>query len=279
MNTKVKNDYSIQSVSVALSLLEQFSKGVNEYTLSELSRALKVNKNKVFRLLATLELNEFIVKNEQTGGYCLGNKALSLGRAYINSRKVIRESRLVIEELSGICNETVSIVLFRNDSIIIEDIVESTYPVRAVFQIGETLPVNCSAAGSVYAAYVDSMNSKNLFILKTGKIKEVLDKGYALLTEDSNTGVVEIAAPIRNHDSHVIGAVSVHGPTTRLTGAPYLAALSLMVREASEKISNHLGYCASVNQYDRYSSTEQMSPNPKPYNKNKVHRTAMGSVL
>ena len=277
MNAKVKNDYSIQSVSVALSLLEQFSKGVNEYTLSELSRALKVNKNKVFRLLATLELNEFIVRNEQTGGYCLGNKALSLGRAYINSRKAIRESRPVLEELSGICNETVTLVLFRNDSIIVEDIVESTCQVRAVFQIGETLPMNCSAAGSIYAAYVDSMNSKNLFILKTGKIKEVLAKGYALLTEDSNSGAVEIAAPIRNHDSHVIGAVSVHGPTTRLAGAPYLAALSLMVREASEKISNHLGYCAPINQYDRYSSTE--SPNPRPHNKNKVHRTAMGSVL
>lgn len=262
MNTKLKNDYSILSVSIALSLLEQFSKGANEYTLSELYRVLKVSKNKVFRLLVTLELNGFIVKNEQTGGYFLGNKALSLGRAYINSRKVIRDSRPVLEELSGICNETVTLVLFRNDSIIVEDIVESTYPVRAVFQVGETLHMNCTAAGSIYAAYVDSMNNKNLFILRTGKTKEVLDKGYALVTEGSDTGVVEIAAPIRNHDSHVIGAVCVHGPTTRLASDPYIATLSLLVRKASEKISNHLGYCAPINQYDSNICAEQMAHIP-----------------
>ena len=52
--TKLKSDYSIQTVSNALRVLEVFS-DEDEIGVSELSRRLGLHKNNVFRLLATLE--------------------------------------------------------------------------------------------------------------------------------------------------------------------------------------------------------------------------------
>ena len=53
--SKPKSDYTIQTVSNALRLLEAFAADA-ELGVSELSRRLGLHKNNVFRLLATLEL-------------------------------------------------------------------------------------------------------------------------------------------------------------------------------------------------------------------------------
>ncbi len=49
-----KSNYIIQSVSHALDVLEQFYGSVDEIGVTELSKRLKLHKNNVFRLLATL---------------------------------------------------------------------------------------------------------------------------------------------------------------------------------------------------------------------------------
>ncbi len=50
---KPKADYAIQTVANALRLLEEFGDEV-EIGVAELSRRLRLHKNNVFRLLATL---------------------------------------------------------------------------------------------------------------------------------------------------------------------------------------------------------------------------------
>ena len=49
-----KSNYIIQSVSHALDVLEQFFQDADELGVTELSKRLKLHKNNVFRLLATL---------------------------------------------------------------------------------------------------------------------------------------------------------------------------------------------------------------------------------
>jgi len=50
-----KVNYTIQSVSHALDILESFTKTEDELGVTELSKRLGLHKNNVFRLLATLE--------------------------------------------------------------------------------------------------------------------------------------------------------------------------------------------------------------------------------
>ncbi len=72
MVRREKANYVIQSVSHALDVLEQFSGNVDEIGVTELSKRLKLHKNNVFRLLATLEARGYIEQNKSSENYRLG---------------------------------------------------------------------------------------------------------------------------------------------------------------------------------------------------------------
>jgi len=245
---------------MALSLLERIGNDANEYSLSDLSMQLKLNKNRVFRLLASLEYNDFIAKNKQTGGYRLGYKTLSLGRAYLNNRPYIRTCRPVLEKISNAFNETVCLISFKKNSLIVEDIVESSFPVRAVLRVGDSLTMNCSAAGRLFTTCAVGARNENPSNQLTRKAGESLANDNTFVIEISDTGVVEIAAPIRNQDLQVIGAISVHGPTSRLAIEPYMFMVSHKVNEAAAEISNLLGYCSQVTMLDNYQLLNPLDP-------------------
>ena len=67
-----KSNYIIQSVSHALDVLEEFRGDVDELGVTELSRKLKLHKNNVFRILATLQSRNYIEQNKANENYRLG---------------------------------------------------------------------------------------------------------------------------------------------------------------------------------------------------------------
>ena len=79
-----KTNYVIQSVAHALDVLEQFYGELDELGVTELSKRLKLHKNNVFRLLATLESRGYIEQNKATENYRLGIRCLQLGQTYVN---------------------------------------------------------------------------------------------------------------------------------------------------------------------------------------------------
>ena len=60
--------------------------------------------------------------------------------------------------------------------------------------------------------------------------------GFAVVDSELEPGLVAIAAPIRSADGSVVAAVSVSGPSMRLTRQE-VAAVVPRVREAAEAIS------------------------------------------
>lgn len=95
-----KTNYVIQSVAHSLDVLEQFSRDVDELGVTELSKRLKLHKNNVFRLLATLEARGYIEQNRSTENYRLGIRCLNLGRSYINHMGLVRQARPILSELA-----------------------------------------------------------------------------------------------------------------------------------------------------------------------------------
>ena len=79
-----KSNYIIRSVSHALDVIEQFFGEADELGVTELSKRLKLHKNNIFRLLATLESRGYIEQNKATENYRLGIRCLQLGQAYVS---------------------------------------------------------------------------------------------------------------------------------------------------------------------------------------------------
>src|SRR5271157_6484304 len=94
-----KSDYAIQTVSNALSLLHAFH-CEEELGVTELSRRLRLHKNNVFRLLATLEESGYVEQAPASDRYRLSFACLALGQAFVRSRKLLREAQPLLEGLS-----------------------------------------------------------------------------------------------------------------------------------------------------------------------------------
>jgi len=192
MAKKEKSEYLIQSVSHALDLLEQFHDEVDELGVTELSKRLKLHKNNVFRLLATLESRGYIDQNRVTENYRLGLKTLELGQTFVKQMGLLRQSRPVLEWMVKECNETSYIAILKDFDIIYLDAVETDLTVRVVTRVGSRLPAYCSAAGKAQLAYLSEEELESYFAGKELKrytqhtitgIEELKTKGWRLACE------------------------------------------------------------------------------------------------
>ncbi len=254
---KSKTNYIIQAVSHALDLLEQFRDDVDELGVTELSRRLKLHKNNVFRLLATLESRNYIQQNPLTGNYRLGLKNLELGQTMIRQMGLLRQARPILEQLSGCNNETAYIAVLKESYVVYMDVVESRHAVRVVPRIGAWLPAHCTAAGKVQLAYLletgTDLPLPDPLPSCTGstivdrdelirQLRTVAERGYAVDDEEKDAGVRCVSAPIRDYTAKVIGAVSISGPVSRLCDKRLNSELIPQIKHAAAEISRRLGY-------------------------------------
>ena len=258
MAKKEKSEYIIQAVDHALDLLEQFHDDVDELGVTELSKRLKLHKNNVFRLLATLESRGYIEQNRVTENYRLGLKTLELGQTFIKQMGLLRQSRPVLEALVRDCNETTYVAILKDFHIVYLDAVETDLTVRVVTRVGSRLPAYCTAAGKIQLAYMTDEELDNYLptkemkrytantIVDRDELKKhlaiVAEQGYAIDNEELDSGVRCVGAPIRDYTRRIIGAVSISGPSMRFTDERLEKELIPMVKKAAEEISTKLGY-------------------------------------
>jgi DNA-binding IclR family transcriptional regulator len=258
MVKKDKSEYIIQAVSHALDLLEQFHDDVDELGVTELSKRLKLHKNNVFRLLATLESRGYIEQNKATENYRLGLKALELGQTFIKQMGLLRQAKPILEQIVEDCNETSYVAIYKENHTVYLDVVETNLTVRVVSRVGSRLPAYCTAAGKVHMAFMTDEELEDLlaetkFIqhtpstissaeaLKT-ELAKVREQGYAFDDEELDPGVRCIAAPIRDYTRRIVGAISISGPSMRLNNERVDAELVPLVIKAGSDLSTRLGY-------------------------------------
>lgn len=258
MAKKEKTDYVIQAVYHALDLLEQFRDEVDELGVTELSKRLDLHKNNVFRLLATLESRHYIEQNRVTGNYRLGLKTLELGQNFIKQMGLLRQARPVLEQLVRECNETTYVAILKDFQIVYLDVVETDMTVRVVPRVGAQLPAYCTAAGKVQIANMSDEELAKFLPAKELKrytpntvtdrdvlkkqLKKIVEQDYAIDDEELDMGVRCIGAPIRDYTRRIVGAISISGPSMRLTDERMEKELIPKVRQAAEEISSKLGY-------------------------------------
>lgn len=258
MSDRKKTSYNIQVVGSALDVLEQFHCTDEELGLTELCTHLKISKNRVFRLLATLESRNFIEQNKKTTGYRLGLKNLQLGHTFLKQTGFLRHAKPVLESLTRKCNETSYVAILKDFQAVYLDSIESNLPVRVVSRVGKRFPIYCTAVGKVLAADLDERVlrehfKKTEFVRYTSNtiidhaeladhLTRISELGYAVDDEELDVGVKCVAAPIRDYTKRVIGAVSISAPSMRFSVDRMNSVLIPLIRESAEELSDRLGY-------------------------------------
>jgi IclR family transcriptional regulator, KDG regulon repressor len=257
MVRREKSNYAIQSVTHALDVLEQFNAKVDEIGITDLSKRLKLHKNNIFRLLATLEARGYIEQNKATENYRLGLKCLQLGQFYMNRMDFLAEARTTLVELAKSANESCYVAVKKGAVIIPLDFVEPENPVRVVSLIGRTLPLHCTAPGKIHLAFEpDEASAESLpekfehFTNKTivdreallREVREVSRAGYALDNGEFMEEITSVAVPIRDYTRNLVGSLAIAGPAHRLTAERVEKEIVPLITRGGTQLSGRLGY-------------------------------------
>jgi IclR family KDG regulon transcriptional repressor len=257
MVRREKSNYIIRSVSHALDVIEQFYGEADELGVTELSKRLKLHKNNIFRLLATLESRGYIEQNKATENYRLGIRSLQLGQAYVGRMGLLRQARPIMEALVKQCRESAYVAVARRGGMVPLDSVDADQPIRLVSQIGETLPLHCTAPGKAHLAFAseDELKTRLPDNLKkytsstiterqalVQQLKAVGEKGYAVDSGEYVEDMRSVAVAIKDYTAHVVGTLAVSGPAYRLANDRLQKELAPLVVKAGTELSSRLGY-------------------------------------
>lgn len=187
-----------KSIEKALDLLEALKE--HDYLgVTELSNILGLNKNNVFRLLATLEVKGLIEQEKETGNYKLGTKTLFLEYSYIRNLSILNEAKPFIKNLRNQTNESVYLSILHDNEIVYIYEKQSKSSVLVSSRVAKRFPAIETASGRAF-------------------LRAKRDGGdiFECDIEMSEKEVSEIATVIRDEADHPVASLSIIAPVSRL---------------------------------------------------------------
>ncbi|MBS7810947.1 IclR family transcriptional regulator [Roseococcus pinisoli] len=211
----------VRAVGRAFQILSAFQAEQQTLTLSEAARAINLPVSTASRLLATLEAQN-LVRRLPDGRYTLGGAMLRIGAVALHGVDLYDLSQTHLERLAEATGETANLGLpHGDDEVLYVRQVLSRHSVRHAAWIGRSVPVGRTAIGAAVKGRVGP-------------------QGYCLTRTTLEPDVTALAAPIFNADGHIVGALSVTGPSYRMDDAAVDTAASTLLHEAAA-MSLHLG--------------------------------------
>lgn len=245
MVKREKANYMIQSVSHALDVIEELCKASGEIGVTELSKRLKLHKNNVFRLLATLELRGYVEQNLETENYRLGVKALQIGQAYLIQSDLVNRAYPVLKTLSERIGETVSFAVLQHGTVSYPVSIESKKPVRVSPRISASIPAKQCASGRLLTAQLTDAILEEILAGNTpqdaairNQLNELRTSGIIIDRAAIEADVLAVAKIVRGNNNIIIGAVEVLIPQYRGKIDDVIAE----IETAANNISTMLGH-------------------------------------
>lgn len=244
-----------QTVRRAVALLKAFSDDQPEWGLSDLARAVGLNKTTTYRLLMALESEGMVTRGAQGEAYRLGPAAITLGGRALRASGLRAAAHAELVTLAQATNETATLEVLADGQVLILDEVFGSHVLGNTQSLGTRWPAHATSTGKVLLANLPEPQCEA--ILRAGlpgftphtrtaarpfraELEQVRNQGYAIAVEELEAGFVAVGAPVRDVTRTVVAALSVGGPSLRLP-AERLPDIAAQVMAAAARVSGRLG--------------------------------------
>jgi DNA-binding IclR family transcriptional regulator len=250
-----------KGIARAIAILKAFGGARSAWGLTELANHLSLNKTTVFRTVRALEQEGILRRDPERDVYHLGPELIVLGAHAIRSADFRAIARSQLEMLAKRTGESATLEVLVGDDTLILDEVLGKFFLGGSGEIGTRWPAHTTSTGKVLLAAqlnrggalparleARTRNSITSLPRLERELEQVRETGYAVAKEELEPGFVAIGAPVHNHEGQVIAAISVGGPTGRIS-AERIPALGRLVRNAADDVSRGLGASPAFLQY------------------------------
>jgi DNA-binding IclR family transcriptional regulator len=246
----------VRAVTRAMDVLLSLEDGPQ--SLAKIADATSLTKPTAHRLLATLSRNQLVIQNPWTSDYMLGPGCLGIANAVLTGLGGLGlMAQDILDGLAKASQESVALHVPAGTQRVCVAQVPSPQPVRYTADVGAAKPMYTGAMGKILLAFAHEQDRHELFtrltltpvtpltIIDRDKLEielaEVRKQGYAVSRGEQADGVASISAPVFAGSGHVMAAVSILGPSTRMEDDTMTKLRPLVVR-AGQEISRLLGY-------------------------------------
>jgi IclR family transcriptional regulator, KDG regulon repressor len=229
---KENGEYNVRAIERALQILDCFDARHPDRGLTEIAQQVGLHKATTHRIVMTLLNSGYLDKSPDGQKYRLGLRLASLGSIVTSQMNLRRDSLPYMTQLCERFEEACDLSIFDNGEVLYIEVLRSNHALNIAAAIGQRLPLHCTASGKIFLAHMPLEDREKYlhpplasFTAKTitgveklnKQFKEILSKGYGMDDEEIEVGIRAISAPIFNKDGKVAAAVSVPGPTTRMS--------------------------------------------------------------
>jgi DNA-binding IclR family transcriptional regulator len=249
-----------QSLDRGLAILMCFTPERPLLGIAELASMLRMSRSTTHRYVITLVALGYLSQGERRK-YHLALRVTELGMSAMNSTGLREHARPYLEDLSRRSGHAVSIAILDGPEVLCVDSVQG----RRGRRLGEVragadarLPVHCTAAGKLLAAYLPASERRSLIselklqrhglrtIVSKRALRAELDaipeEGLASSAEELVAGLLEIAAPVRAESREVVAAVVMSAHSSTISLDVLLDALGPHLVSTADRIAARLGY-------------------------------------
>jgi DNA-binding IclR family transcriptional regulator len=170
------------------------------------------DKSQLSRTLRTLEERGFVERDADTRAYRLGSRIHVLAARVAESR-LIAAAPPVMRELVRELGESVHLSVRQGDEVLTLLTESPAATLHAPGRVGGLTPLASTSAGRALAFDLEERELEALG-LAAGTIASARARGYALVREEFEPGLVAAAAPIRS-SRRIVAALNVSAPGFR----------------------------------------------------------------
>ncbi|MQQ09142.1 helix-turn-helix domain-containing protein [Epibacterium sp. SM1979] len=245
----------IQSVALALQLLETLAESDAEIGVTALASSLGTTKSRIYRHLRTLVTLGYISQSEETERYRIGARLIALGKAASGSADLTSVALPHMRVLRDVTGHAVSLGQVEQDGIRILNTLAGNMQIEVGVRPGSLLAFTNSAQGKVAlasmsdedrAAVIPSkLSAATQFTITDQEefrahIDKIRDQRWATAPNETMLGLNALACPIIDADRKTIATIAIVSLTQYIEIPPDPVQIQA-VSEAAERISLQLG--------------------------------------
>lgn len=220
----------IQSVQTTLEIVDALQT-MEVAGVTELSLELGVSKGTVHNHLATLEANDYVVKDADDK-YHLGLRFVDVSHHAQSHVQILELARTEVDKLAEKSGEMALFTVEEHGIGVCLYVAYGDRAVKTPLYVGHRSELHHTAVGKAILAHlsrerVDAIIDQRGLAQQTEhtitdestlfeQLEEVRTRGIAFNEQETIHGLVGVGAPIMHQNGAVLGALSVIGPSTRL---------------------------------------------------------------
>lgn len=202
------NRYSAPALEKGLDILEFLSAQGRAYSLAQLAGELGRTNGEIFRMLAVLEMRNYVARDRDTDMYQVTDKLLSIGLQRPKYRAMTEVARPVMEQFAAETRYPCHLAVLSGEEIVVIGRVDSPDLVGVTVRVGYRQPALETGSGRCILAFMSEARRRHALSTmrkQPGKaelsalqaeLEETARDGHLIVKSRIMDGVWDIAAPI-----------------------------------------------------------------------------------